>query len=1752
MKGGAPASLSSFLGGFVPGNDASDHERESDLIVHLKLLHKTSETTKQKAFDRLLDLVATVPDAALEGATDATIEAVLQHMQYPKPAIRTSSFLLLKALMSRGKEFKKAVVPELRTIAGLWVMGMVDMEASVSQAATAAFEVTFTAEKRPVMLGQYMDDIMGCVTTAVTDIVKSGRPLQDDSLDPRANTLYAALKAMGYLVKQVGVAQAPVLRFVLDSTVFSALLPQRPTPKGYIAEKTPLARSAVLALLRDIVLVCPPVAKLHQMVSAALRGAILDTDVAIAGRTWELLLFWCRGNIADTVGYMTGGFLDDVVNAFMSCENPALAEIIFPCIFPLLTSLSKAALAGDVLDEFCGALVEKLQLLSETANISAHDLNLVLTALMECWELNCVRKKSSGAAVDSCELFTVSLWNVTLLMRAEVKATRYRTVALGAISKSMMKTALRCSDIFEQCLGILSAHSSASFSVLPADASGEVVQAFESLQAGLLGRLAAMVTSADEPNTTDGVESTNKYGKEKNVIYREVNDWLSLKCKKEKLNTLAEFFGESAGTTYCPEDAVAELIIDLLCTVMAKRPTSPSDSSPQWSTEAVNRIVTAALQWDHVPSVQRLIEATSQAPDQSTKEMVLQHMLQDPNKLHEMLLAATRCSAFGDLRQCLTRYETQSEAVLSSSEQQALRKAVSESLQATLNLVVDVDSDDSSSSSAGTKSSSSSKTSTSHRSDDSSSSDDEDAASTSEHSNADSSTKEDAANRAPEVLRRVVEWCDLLMMTSPLSRIMGMTAEVFAEEYLQVFSYITAAVAPRLHEDYYISVKALRKALGANQRREAEDGSDEEEDDLLLYAIEAKTHALGTHHFHYLVEQITGLMDSVSVRSADRDALATKMLAQFTEEDDDFPLPFFCVHQITHLVPYASNDCLQRYSTSARTWRRYTAAHGGRRLLAEEEETSRSLFEGYFPLAELQPRLSTAIRSAQLVRLLDSCGGVDAAATQLSSTDCAALFCEVLRVAATRETMSDGPCLVLFKKVLPGLFACFDGEAVGAEVAQQLSNAHPESLYLVPTLAAVIRDISTREDMTYLRRSMRIVSSITSEAVGALFASSGARGISAAVASLYTTFYRLLDEAADALKLNIASQLPMDQERLLLEASCQLPTWDVITAKLTLVVLRHLASIPAVAGSTVKSLMSYATTQTPFNALELLAELSCTRNTDPSIYSDLIRAIIDLLCRCYKLHHLPSNGRLQSAGENTLVKPAPPSLTSLRRVVMAAVLARRGVVLHSRTDGVLRSTVNLVVFDAVCEAVSRLRSTTDADATPLAKLIAFTSTFMGDLLSSDISVLRASEPSVAMIASVMGFAYSWLYATSVAKVEAMGADTVAGVMKSVCLLSNLTLVRSNTAALRGAMASIMSRCSLRPLREEYSAATPAKIATFRHHNAVLQRTNKQKMLLFPYLLSWCIYLTAAAPLEAEEISSPASSAARSKEWRVQAYGLLDLLLVLMLTPLGKSKRLEDTFLGASLHPPSSDEASLTGQLGFEVVALTRVDAADAMAQLARGAFAVFALLLRGSTLTIVKMWLDTIERKVRALLISSVEQHISPILIQENFLSVLSHSPTGSSKFTVGEGGTVEVNVAKRTIVLGYEIDENTISVSISYPPAFPLRQPVVDYGTTRESGVSQEKWRSWVQKMMVMLFGGSANMWDCIELFYRNLEAHFSGHDPCPICFAVVSAVNHKLPDSRCFVCRNGAFHSNCLYTWWANGGNNVCPLCRSPWIGE
>lgn len=281
-----------------------------------------------------------------------------------------------------------------------------------------------------------------------------------------------------------------------------------------------------------------------------------------------------------------------------------------------------------------------------------------------------------------------------------------------------------------------------------------------------------------------------------------------------------------------------------------------------------------------------------------------------------------------------------------------------------------------------------------------------------------------------------------------------------------------------------------------------------------------------------------------------------------------------------------------------------------------------------------------------------------------------------------------------------------------------------------------------------------------------------------------------------------------------------------------------------------------------------------------------------------------------------------------------------------------------------------------------------------------------------------------------------------------------------------------------------------------------------------------------------------------------------------------STRDEDTCRDAPHpSPPSTASFSAAHRTHRDTVASHAV-----MGRLARGAAAVLMCLMRGRTLALVKSWLDTLERKLQQLMYDFVARNMAPVLIRRSLESVWAHSPdaqgsttalgepartlggvAGVRQFQVSEYMTVQLSAVQRCVLLTYEKEDMKLSMRMTFPAAYPLRpvsiEPVSD---RKSSGVSVEQRRLWVLKMSVRLFSGSTDVWGCVELLRRNLDAHFEGIEPCPICYLVVSTTDQKLPSMTCSACHNTPFHASCLYRWWSNGGKTECPLCRAPWIAD
>ena len=194
------------------------------------------------------------------------------------------------------------------------------------------------------------------------------------------------------------------------------------------------------------------------------------------------------------------------------------------------------------------------------------------------------------------------------------------------------------------------------------------------------------------------------------------------------------------------------------------------------------------------------------------------------------------------------------------------------------------------------------------------------------------------------------------------------------------------------------------------------------------------------------------------------------------------------------------------------------------------------------------------------------------------------------------------------------------------------------------------------------------------------------------------------------------------------------------------------------------------------------------------------------------------------------------------------------------------------------------------------------------------------------------------------------------------------------------------------------------------------------------------------------------------------------------------------------------------------------------------------------TPSLTKSWFNALTSKSRAIAVTLepwTEKHISPPVITAALDSVTTWAGTATDD-------TFAVRVAPRAreITASYILDEQTMSMRISLPPAFPLANAHIE-GLNRVA-VNEQKWQSWLRTSLgaITIFNGS--LIDALSTWRRNVEGALKGQTECAICYSIVGP-DRKVPDKRCGTCRN-AFHGACLFKWFKSSGSRSCPLCRNP----
>ncbi|KAF1939847.1 hypothetical protein EJ02DRAFT_380896 [Clathrospora elynae] len=201
----------------------------------------------------------------------------------------------------------------------------------------------------------------------------------------------------------------------------------------------------------------------------------------------------------------------------------------------------------------------------------------------------------------------------------------------------------------------------------------------------------------------------------------------------------------------------------------------------------------------------------------------------------------------------------------------------------------------------------------------------------------------------------------------------------------------------------------------------------------------------------------------------------------------------------------------------------------------------------------------------------------------------------------------------------------------------------------------------------------------------------------------------------------------------------------------------------------------------------------------------------------------------------------------------------------------------------------------------------------------------------------------------------------------------------------------------------------------------------------------------------------------------------------------------------------------------------------------------FLCLLHVPSLT--KSWFISCKSRATVVTLEPwTEKHISPPVIS----AALSSVTTWSDAATIAEPEspfTVKVAPRAREITASYTVDEQTMSMRVSLPPAFPLANAHIE-GVNRVA-VNETKWQSWLRTSLgaITIFNGS--LIDALTTFKRNVDGAMKGQTECAICYSIVGS-DRKLPDKRCSTCKN-LFHGVCLFKWFRSSTSSSCPLCRN-----
>ncbi|KUJ16723.1 uncharacterized protein LY89DRAFT_616218 [Mollisia scopiformis] len=198
---------------------------------------------------------------------------------------------------------------------------------------------------------------------------------------------------------------------------------------------------------------------------------------------------------------------------------------------------------------------------------------------------------------------------------------------------------------------------------------------------------------------------------------------------------------------------------------------------------------------------------------------------------------------------------------------------------------------------------------------------------------------------------------------------------------------------------------------------------------------------------------------------------------------------------------------------------------------------------------------------------------------------------------------------------------------------------------------------------------------------------------------------------------------------------------------------------------------------------------------------------------------------------------------------------------------------------------------------------------------------------------------------------------------------------------------------------------------------------------------------------------------------------------------------------------------------------------------------------------LVKSWFLDFTRAGKVFMGDWTERYFTPLVLEDCVEEVRTWRGNGDVMDTQDGKQLIIKLPAKKgsTITVSYEIDEQYCTITLTFPSRYPLDS--IEVESVSRVAVPEKTWNSVLKQIQGAVRFEGGNIIDGIEVFRQNVAGFLDGHDPCSICYSIVSE-DMKLPEKGCATCRN-RFHTDCLMKWFKTSNGNTCPMCRQPFTG-